>query len=197
MPLHIVQIDGPIATVLLNRLRQRNAVNHALREELTACFRRLKQDDAIRAIILGGLGSAFCAGADVKEWMTADARVRRLIIEQNMALLDLWESLRKPRVSAVGGAAVGIGFLLAIRSDLVIATKEATFAMPERKLGIDIPDEDYHKARFGPQRASELLLECATLSVREGYDWGFVNQIVEGRDALFEQARARAERCIS
>jgi enoyl-CoA hydratase len=154
--------DGDVGLLTLNRPDRLNAVNLSLYEGLSAGITELGADDAVRAIVLTGAGGAFCAGADLKAHrereMTAEER-RVYVRAAQLANLRLRRS-PKPVVAAVHGAAVGGGLELALSCDFAIVASDGKLRLPEVALGTfvgggitrDLP------RRVGLTRARELLL---------------------------------------
>lgn len=127
-----VRTESSIGWVVLNRPERRNAISLAMREQLREQFARLNDDDAVQVVVLTGAGSAFCAGVDLKEGDSGPAAAQALRSEPVAAPLQRFE---KPMLAAINGPAVGGGLELALAADLRIASSDATFALPEVKLG--------------------------------------------------------------
>lgn len=130
---------GPLASVSLNRPEVRNAFNARMIDQLTEVFREIAADAGVRVVLLGGAGAAFSAGADVS-WMRASLHLSRA---ENLAdalrMADMFaavDSLPKPVVARVHGAALGGGMGLLAVSDLVVAAEGTVFGFTEAKLGI-------------------------------------------------------------
>jgi enoyl-CoA hydratase/carnithine racemase len=136
--------NGPIACVWLNRPDRRNALNQGMLEEIAEVFGLLQPEYDIRAVILGGLGLSFCAGADLKEppgvaRMAAEsgvsARERRWFARLGPRALEAIERLDAVTIARIHGHAVGGGLLLALSCDLRIAAEGTFFSVPEVGLG--------------------------------------------------------------
>jgi enoyl-CoA hydratase/carnithine racemase len=189
---------GPdrVGTVTLNRPAARNAMNTRMMEELRSCFAGFYVDpDAAACLILTGAGSAFCAGADLKErkGMPDEAwRRQHAVLEQMIrALMDC----PVPVIAAVNGAAMGGGMELALACDFVYAARSARFALTEVTLGI-MPGaagtQNLPRA-VGVRRAKEIVLTGAPLSADEALAWGLANKVCPD-DRLLAEARAVALR---
>ena len=119
-----------LATVTLNRPERGNAMNPALIDALGACMQELGADEAVRVIVLRGAGKHFCAGADVGGRGEGEPRFTLA------TLLETIERTPKPTIAVVQGAAAGGGMALAACCDIIMATPEAFFTIPEARLGM-------------------------------------------------------------
>lgn len=123
-----------IALLRLNRPDVLNALNLQLRRELAVIFNRLDADPQVRVVILAGSERAFCAGADLNEYL--DATPPEIIGRQMDQLWRAISGCRKPVMAAVRGHALGGGCELAMHADIIIAGDRARFGQPEVKIGI-------------------------------------------------------------
>lgn len=123
-----------VAVVRLNRPEVLNALNLQLRRDLAEAFTRLDRDPVVRVIILAGSERAFCAGADLNEYL--DATPPEIIGRQMDQLWGAISACRKPVIAAVCGHALGGGCELAMHADIIIAGEQARFGQPEVKIGI-------------------------------------------------------------
>src|SRR5204863_556931 len=134
-----IETQRSVATVWMNRATQHNAFNEILIEELTRAFEALNTDPAVRAVVLGGRGKSFSAGADL-EWMKraaaySDEENRRDARRLAKMCVTL-HRLPKPTIARIHGAALGGGVGLTAVCDIAIASTRASFATTETKLGI-------------------------------------------------------------
>lgn len=197
----ITEVDGPIATLTLNRPKERNAISDQLREELADALGRVSADPDVRALILTGNGRSFCAGGDVR------AMRERLAAPAGQVAIDGWRRQRRTSslaqslhhlglvtIAAVNGHAVGLGFDLALACDFIVAAPDATFASSFvlRGLVSDGGGMYYLPRRIGLQKAKELLFSGRFVGAEEGRELGFVD-LIAGEDLLAD-ARAYAER---
>ena len=166
-PLVLVERDPPVATVLLNRPKQLNALSDALMDELVDALRELDADAEIRCIVLGGSERAFAAGADIGELARASA------IELYYGRrIERWDSIRAlwtPLVAAVSGFCLGGGCELAMSCDLIVASETARFGQPETGLGI-IPGAGGTQLltrAVGKAVAMDVILTGRMLTARE------------------------------
>ena len=123
-----------IALLRLNRPEVLNALNLQLRRDLAAAFTHLDADPQVRVIVLAGSARAFCAGADLNEYV--DATPPEIISRQMDQLWGAISGCRKPVIAAVRGHALGGGCELAMHADIIIAGEGACFGQPEVKIGI-------------------------------------------------------------
>jgi enoyl-CoA hydratase len=190
--------DG-IGYVTVNRPEKLNALNDQVMEELDACFRAIREDAEIRAVIvMGAGGKAFVAGADVKELAERAPLQGKATSLRGQRILESIESLGKPAIAAVNGYALGGGCELALACTLRIASETARFGVPEVKLGI-IPGYGgtQRLARLvGKGRALELILTGEPVNAQEAYRIGLVNQVVPAEN-LDSAAEALARKIMA
>jgi enoyl-CoA hydratase len=179
--------SGALAYVTLNRPEALNAYSVRMRDDLYEVLSAITCDDEIRAVILKGAGDkAFCAGADLKEFMTAPSAVKA---RQIRAARDLWRlflAVRQPLIAALHGFVLGSGLEMALLSDLRIASPDAVFGLPEVGLGI-IPAAGGTQTLpriIGLARALDMLLTNRRINASEAYDSGLVNQVVPKAELL-------------
>src|SRR5207237_4347291 len=198
--------DGAIATVTLNRPERRNSLSDAMLTDLGAVVSALRDDDAVRIVILTGAPPVFSAGADaaLKSSMSPEERrhamatrksqFRRLFERVNTML----EGLEQITVCAINGHAIGGGWGLTLACDFRIAAAEAQFWIPEVDLGVPLGVGS--TTRFvrlvGPARAKEIILECRRYTAEEARQWGLVHRVVPGHE-LAKAVREHAEKLAS
>lgn len=179
--------NGPVARVFLNRPEVRNAFSDTVIAELTAAFRTLGADSSVRAIVLGGHGKAFCAGADLN-WMRAMADYSW---EQNradaQALADmLWTiySCPHPVVGRIHGDCYAGGVGLAAACDVLVAAEGIQFCLSEARLGL-LPATigPYVLRALGEQAARRYFATAERFSAAEAHRLGFVHELAAA-DAL-------------
>jgi methylglutaconyl-CoA hydratase len=194
----VVEEQG-VRTLTLNRPARRNALTHAMREELIAALRAAEEDAACRVVVLAGAGEAFCAGLDLKALAASDSQTAadHSVDAQQVALLlrTLYEC-PKPTIAAVHGAAIGGGAGLATICDFTLAEPEAFFAYSEVKIGF-VPAlvSAYLVLQVGEKRARDLLLTGRTVDAEEAFRLGLVSGLV-ARGELAEQTRELAATLI-
>ena len=184
----LVERDGRIAVVLLNRPKQLNALSGELMDELVAALRELDEDAEIRAVVLGGNERAFAAGADVAELAAGTP----ITLYENRRI-DAWDSIRAvrtPIVAAVSGFCLGGGCELAMLCDLIVAAESAKFGQPEINLGV-LPGAGGTQRltrAVGKALAMDMILTGRMLSAREALDYGLVARVV-AQEAWLEEAK--------
>ena len=170
-----------IARITLNRPDVLNSYNLQMRDDMYQVLRAIKDDDEVRVVILRGAGdTAFCAGADLTEFLTAPSPVIARQVRWERDVWGLFLSLPQPILAALHGYVLGSGVEMALCCDLRIAAEDATFGLPETRLGI-IPVAGATQTlprAIGLSPALEMLLTGRRLDAREAYDIGLVNQIV-------------------
>jgi enoyl-CoA hydratase len=184
----LVEREPPVATVLLNRPKQLNALSDELMEELVSALRELDAAREIRCIVLGGSERAFAAGADIGE--LAQASAIELYYARRIERWDAIRSLWTPLVAAVSGFCLGGGCELAMSCDLIVASESAKFGQPETGLGI-IPGAGGTQRltrAVGKALAMDVILSGRMLSAREALAAGLVSRVV-AREAWLEEAK--------
>ena len=189
----LIQSDGPIVRVTLNRPEVRNAFNEALIAELTAWAESVTASapsdaahDRPRVAVLAGAGKVFCAGADLT-WMskmvgyTRDENVRDAGAMARM--FDALDRLPIPLVGRIHGAALGGGAGLAAVCDIVVAAEDSAFAFTEVKLGI-LPAviSPFVLAKIGRSAARELFLTGARFSAARAREIGLVHAVADEQE---------------
>jgi len=185
----LVEREPPIATVLLNRPKQLNALSDDLMDELVSALRELDADDEARCIVLGGSERAFAAGADIGE--LADASAIDLYYARRVERWDAIRGLWTPLVAAVSGFCLGGGCELAMSCDLIVASETAKFGQPETGLGI-IPGAGGTQRltrAVGKALAMDVILSGRMLSAREALATGLVARVVQPEAWLDEAKR--------
>lgn len=186
-PLVLVERDGPIAIVTLNRPEALNALSRALRAEIVATFERLAEDETVRAAVLTGAGRAFTAGVDLKE-----AGETGFALGADGGSIDLAEGLAKfpwPIIGAINGFAITGGFELALMCDVLLASETARFADTHARVGI-MPGWGLSQKLsrlIGTSRAKELSFTGNFLDAQTAERWGLVNRVY-APDALLPAA---------
>lgn len=193
----LVERDGEIATLCLNRPEARNALDLAMREALEAALRALGEDRALRVLVVRGVGEHFCAGGDVKlmrasRWTAAEGQVRVEALNRAVLLLARF---RTPTIAMVDGVAVGAGCNLALACDLVIASARARLGEVFARIGL-VPDAGgtyLLPRRVGLAKAKELVFTAEVLGADDAARIGLVDRVVSAA-SLEEETRALARR---
>jgi enoyl-CoA hydratase len=191
----LVERDGAVAVVTINRPKVLNALNTQTIDELERVMLDAQRDGAIGAIVLTGAGEkSFVAGADINELAVLSPADGQRHGRRGQAVLDLIERLGKPVIAAVNGFALGGGCELAMACTVRLAAEHARFGQPEINLGI-IPGyagSQRLPRLVGKGRALEMLLSGDMISAQRAYDIGLVNKVVPSADLLPEAKRAAA-----
>lgn len=192
-----VKVHLPSGTIILNRPDKRNALTRELLGEIHQALTDLHQEKRVRAIILTGAGSAFCAGMDLAQMQeTAKAdHAQQLWHEdavQLQELLELMLRFPKPIIAAVNGPAIAGGLGLVLASDLVIAAQSARFGLPEPRRGIVAGlVSPLLVFRIGASAAAKLLLTGENIDAAEAHRIGLSHELV-AHDAVWARAQALA-----
>jgi methylglutaconyl-CoA hydratase len=177
----LVEIKHSIGIVWMNRPKLHNVFDGTMISELIEAMRTLNDDTAVRAVILAGVGSSFCAGADLK-WMQ---RMAGCPFEQNHAdamnfatLLSTIDTMRKPTIARVHGPAFAGGVGLVAACDIAVAAYEAEFCLSEVRLGL-IPSTigPYVVRAMGERAARRYFLSAELFTAAEAYRIGLVSDI--------------------
>lgn len=172
---------GPVLIVTLNRPAVRNAISGEMMRELADAVERAEGDHDIRVIILAGSGEkAFCAGMDLRSISSGEN------VRPPAAFLRLLSGeVGVPVISAVNGVAVGAGCEIAFGSDVVIASTDASFGLPEVKRGLFAGSGVMHVAKRLPLGvALEMVLTGDRIDAQRALELGFVNAVVSPGDVL-------------
>lgn len=198
----LVSIDSRgVATLTMNRPELHNAFDDVLIADLTSALRELDDDPDVRVVFLAASGKSFSAGADLN-WMRRMADYSR---EQNLAdaeglaeLMRTLDTLSKPTVALVHGAAYGGGVGLVACCDIAIATPRASFCLSEVKLGL-IPAviSPYVIAAIGARASRRYFLSAELFDAAEAHRLGLVHQIVVDEQALAAAADHMASRLLA
>jgi methylglutaconyl-CoA hydratase len=182
----LIEHDGPVLRLTLNRPEVRNAFDEEVIHTLSTAALRAGEDPSVRAIVLAGTGKAFCAGADIG-WMAkavAYSRQENLSDAEDLArLLERLDTLPVPVIGRIQGSALGGGVGLAAICDIVVAANDAVFALSEVKLGI-LPAvvAPYVLRKIGISAARELFLTGVRFDAARAREIGLVHDVVQESD---------------
>jgi len=193
----LVERDGPIATVVLNRPDKLNALTRPMWQGLGDAVRRLSADDSVRCIVLRGAGEkAFSPGNDISEFETVRGNKAQAIdygrfMHVTLAALD---ECRHPVVAQIHGICVGGGLEIAAAADLRICGESSRFGAPVKNLGLVMAYAEMAPLvrLVGRTVALEILLEGRVFGAQEAKDKGLVTRVVADNQVAGE-ARATAE----
>jgi len=193
-----VSDDGKVATITLNRLERKNPLTFDSYAELRDLFRSLSYASDVKVVVLAGSGGNFCSGGDVHEIIGPLTRMGMpQLLEFTRMTGDLVKAMRncpQPIVAAVEGVCAGAGAILALASDLRLASSQARTAFLFTRVGLagsDMGACAMLPRVIGQGRASELLYTGRAMSADEGLAWGFFNAL-HPSESLLEAAHKLA-----
>lgn len=180
---------GPIAHVTLNRPDKLNAMNDAMHRDLGCVWQDFQNDSTLRAAILSGKGRCFSAGAD----LSGGAPATPYHYTGDFVDISRTRGVYKPIVAALHSHVVGYGMWIAMDADLVIATEDTSFWLPEPQWGIATLPSGWFPRMMPWAIASELLLLAERVDAKRAYQVGLINKIVAA-DELLAEAKRMANR---
>lgn len=185
-----------IATVTLNRPEVLNVHNIQMRDDMCEVLAAIRDDDEIRVTVFQGAGEkAFCAGADLSEFLTAPPPTAAREVRFDKDLWGLFLSVPQPFVAALHGFVLGSGIEIALCCDIRIASDDARFGLPEMGLGM-IPAAGGTQTVprvVGTGKALDMILTNRWISASEALESGLVNKVVP-KEQLFVTADQMAEK---
>jgi len=191
--------DDGIAHITLNRPDSLNVYNIKMRDELYQLLEATRDDPDTRVVVFSGAGDrAFCAGADLSEFLTAPSPVIARQVRFDRDVWGMFLSLPQPLIAALHGHVLGSGIEIALCCDLRLAADNVRFGLPEPSLGI-IPAAGGTQTlprTIGRSASLEMLLAGRRLDAREALASGLVNRVVP-REALLKEAMALAGKIAS
>jgi enoyl-CoA hydratase len=207
------EVDGPVATVTMNRPEYRNAQNSAMTYALDAAFVRAVDDDEVKVIVLAGAGKHFSAGHDIGTpgrdvdqtferkavmWWDhtgrsgGDQRFAREA-EVYLGMCRRWREIPKPMIAMVQGACIAGGLMLAWACDFIVASDDAFFSDPVVRMGIPGVEYFAHPWVMNPRAAKEFLFTGDRITAERARELGMVNHVV-ARERLREATLETATR---
>ena len=177
---------GAVAHVWLNRPDARNAMNDDMTKELPRVFKSLEKDPSVRVVVLGGRGSAFCAGADLgrmdKAGRASGAKNRAQALSSAKFFHDLYV-FPKPTIARIHGPAFAGGMGLVCACDVVVASEEAVFCLPETRIGL-VPAmiSPYVTRAMGANAARRYLLSGERFSAQAAKAIGMVHELASAAE---------------
>jgi methylglutaconyl-CoA hydratase len=191
--------DGSVLRLTLNRPARRNALGRSLVAALRRAFAAVEAGGETRVVVLGGEGSAFCAGADIAEFVEAAERgLSRSDAEGIVDLLGAMAACPLPIVARVHGAAFGGAVGLVCACDIAIAAEDTRFALSEARLGlVAAVIAPYVVAALGPREAKARILLGSPFSAEEALRIGLVHRVVpsDGLDPAVDETVSDLLRC--
>lgn len=194
----IYKKDDGIGLIKLNRPKVLNAMNRQLWIEIQDALENVKQDDAVKALIITGEGRAFSTGADLKDSKDRSVEDYRIYLESLQEASRKIIRFEKPIIAAINGYALGSGYELALACDIRIAAKEALIGSPEAKVTSSVTGGAFRLVQdlVGPGKARELLFTAENITGQEAERIGLVNKAVP-LDDLMDEAFAMAEKIVA
>lgn len=190
----LVEIEGAIAFVTLNRPTRRNALSLELMRELLECLERLGGDRSVRAVVLAANGRVFSSGHDLGELVGRSVGDYREVFDVCSELMLKIESIPQPVIAEVQGLATAAGCQLVASCDLAVAAEEAAFATPGVKIGLFCTTPMVALTRaIGRKRALQMLLTGDPIDARTAAEWGLVNTVVPAAALRAETTRLAAQ----
>jgi enoyl-CoA hydratase len=183
----LVQHDGPIATLVLNRPRMRNAINLTMWQQIARLTEGMGRDESVRAVVYRGAGSeAFASGADISEFPES-RKDTETSLRYNATTAAAYAAVRecaKPTIAMIHGFCMGGAMGLAMACDLRFAAEGAKFGIPAARLSIVYPPEAIGQLvdLVGPAYAKDILFSARTVSDREAVAIGLIQRLVPAAD---------------
>ncbi|MEM2134674.1 MAG: enoyl-CoA hydratase/isomerase family protein [Candidatus Jordarchaeaceae archaeon] len=187
----IVEKEGNIAIVTLNREKKRNALSIELRKQLTEILAQLAKDNEVKAVILTGKGPVFSAGFDTSEFMSLTPENMQAFFEASWQYHVDVMTFPKPLIAALNGPALAGGLDLALMCDFRISSQNAFFQHPEIKFGAT-PLYTLLKPVVGDGLARDLCFTGRRIDAEEALRIGLVNKLVPA-DKVLQEAKAYAQ----
>ncbi len=190
-----LEVKDGIVTITMNRPEAMNALNDKVLRELKETIAQVRDDPAVRVVIITGEGPAFVAGADIRAMMAKNLIEIREFTRFGHGVLKDIEKLEKPVIAAINGFALGGGLELALACDIRLASTEARMGFPEVGLGIfpGLGGTQRLPRLVGKGRACELIFTGDQISAEEAANIGLVNRVVTPQQ-LMAEARRLAQR---
>ena len=181
----VVEVEGRIGRVMMNRPEKLNALSRQLMSEIVELGAWLKHREDIRVMIFSGAGRSFCAGFDLNDFSSAsDGESPRQAADLGRLATNALTDVPQLTIAAVHGHCVGGGVVFVAACDLRVATNETTFIIPEVDLGIPLAWGGIPRLvrEIGPALTKELVLTCRPFGADEAKSIGFINQVVPPGD---------------
>jgi enoyl-CoA hydratase/carnithine racemase len=196
----LLKIEGPIATITLNRPAAFNSINLGIAQTLERLSAQIEASDEIRVVVIEGEGRAFCAGGDLQTiGAAAEANTVTPVVGQLLkhyhAFIETIRRMPKISLASVHGSAAGAGMGLAFVTDLCIAAEDARFTPAYAKIGVS-PDGGSTVGvvgTVGTRRALQIFLSEDSFTAQQAYEWGLVAKVVPAAE-LKAATRQFAER---
>lgn len=178
-----------VGLITLNNQDNLNALSKAMTDEIRFALKDMGNDEAVKVVVLTGVGKAFCVGVDLKELASNEA-----VLDDDTEFVAAFTSLKKPLIGAINGYAVTGGLEMALCCDFLYAAETAKFADTHSKVGL-MPTWGMSQRLprlIGVSRAKELSYSGKFFSAQEAQQWGMVNEVFPA-DELLEKTLSIAE----
>jgi enoyl-CoA hydratase/carnithine racemase len=194
----IVEREGPLAVLTLNRPERRNALSLDLMLELIGQLDAIASTPEVRVVILAAAGKAFCSGHDLSEMTGRSVGEYRRIFDVCTQLMTRIQSIPQPVIAQVQGTATAAGCQLVATCDLALASTEAVFATPGVRIGLFCSTPMVAVTRaIGRKRAMEMLLTGKYIDAPAAAEWGLVNRVTSPRELASETRCLARQICES
>lgn len=195
--MHYINVEraARVTTITFNRPEVLNSINRNMHFELQQAFDEFSQDPEQLICVVTGTGDkAFCAGSDLKAAVAADGLSQSYPKSGYAGLIERFD-LDKPVIAAVNGLALGGGFEVALACDIIIASENASFGLPEPLVGAVALGGGLHRLarQIGLKQAMGMILTSRRVSAADGYRMGFVNEVVPASELKLATHRWSAE----
>lgn len=188
-PYVLVERNGPIARVTLDRPERRNPLSLEMMRAATAAIRQLGDDQSCGVVVLTGSGPALSAGHEIGEMIDRTLEQEREVFETCVELMEAIQAVRQPVIAEVQGHAIAAGCQLVATCDLAVAVDSARFGTPGVKIGLFCSTPMVAVSRnIGRKRALQMLLTGETIDAATAVEWGLVNESVPA-----DQLRTRVD----
>ncbi len=182
----LFEIDGPVATVTLNRPETLNALTIDMMNEVKAALARIESDREIRALILTGAGRGFCSGQNLRDRIAPGVDLVGLLMDCYFGAIQGIRECRVPVIVAVNGTAAGGGCSLALAGDIVMAARSAKFIQVFSRIGLipDLGSTYLVPHAIGRARALKMMLTNEPVSAEVALQWGLISDCLDDSDLL-------------
>ncbi len=176
-----IALDGPVATVTLNRPEARNAMSHQMVEDMLGYFQSIRDNRDIRVVVICAAGKTFCAGGDIRDLSSPRSEAEeRAAIGKLDTMLRLVNRAPQVVIERIHGAVMGGGIGLVSVSDIAIASATARFGFPEVRLGL-VPSliSPFIVQRLSLTRARQWMLTSAQFAARAALEAGLIHEVCD------------------
>jgi len=191
----IYRKKGHIAYISLNRPEKLNAINRVMVKKLSKVWIDFKKDNNLWVAVLSGEGKSFCSGADIKEMKRGKWQIRDSLIFGDDRFTPSSYQIWKPIISAIHGYVFGAGLLLALESDIKIASEDALFGIPEGKVNIPTLFSPFISYYIPQSIAAELMYTSQSLNAQRAYQLGIINTIVSNSELISTATKIAEQIC--